>query len=111
MPDEPRHAVRAHDGKRRIEPARSERPHLVERPLPHHGAKAGLDARAQRRAVRAHENFCERDARERAGPALAPKGRERTAGRLQHFERAQDAQPIVRAEVLGCLGIAPESAA
>ena len=49
MGEEPGHAVRAHDRQRRVEAARRERLHLLQRALLHHGAEAVVDPLSKRR--------------------------------------------------------------
>jgi len=55
--DQPRHAVRLHGGKRRIETAAAERAHLVQRTGGEHGIEAGVDAAVKLRPIRIQEDL------------------------------------------------------
>ena len=68
MPPQPRHAVRLHRRQHRVEIARGERPHLVERAGRQHGVEARVDPAAQLGAVDDQKNL-QRRIRHRASPA------------------------------------------
>ena len=91
MPDQPRHAVRLHGGQQRIELARRERAHFIERAGREHRVEARVDAAAQLRRARARGTPSPRLRRiEQRRQTLAMPFGERAAGRLQHLQRARD---------------------
>ena len=67
MADQPRHAVRLHGRQQRIEPARRERPHLVERAGRQHGVEARVDPAIELGAIGREKNLDRPRRIERAG--------------------------------------------
>ena len=106
MLNEMGNTVRAHDGERRIEAPLHQGCDLVERPEGEHGAEPRVDALAELRPVRREikaRPFSSAQHRLRSG---AQERGERTPRRVEHFERAQDALPVIGIEALRGRGIA-----
>ena len=107
MGEEPGHAMGAHRRQHRIEPAGLERAHLLDRAAVDHRDEAGVDAPAQRVALRRQEQAHARGLAEEPRPAAPLEGEERLPGRLHHLERALDAQAVARPEAQRRRRIAP----
>ena len=101
-----RHAMRAHDGQRRIEAPILQRRDFIERALPEHGVEPGVDPPVKLRPIGREVNPRPFPWAKRWRGAGAEERDERPSGRGHDLERAQDSLPVARIEARGGLGIA-----
>ncbi|KAF0133186.1 MAG: hypothetical protein FD152_1702 [Xanthobacteraceae bacterium] len=99
MGDETRNTVRAHGGKRRVEPAGRQRLDLGESPRGHHRLEAPVDRRTQVGTVDGQKDpLVLMVAEDGAFPASLLPVHQRLAGCREDLERAQDALRVARPE-------------